>query len=315
MRALVISDGGLTIATRPAPKPSGRSVLVRVAAAGINTADLAQVAGWYPAPPGSPPDIPGLEFAGVVVERGPDVGRVDVGDRVMALVGGGAQAELALVDERHLLPVPATLPWPAAGGFMEAFATAHDALFSQGALQANERVLIQGAAGGVGVAAVQLAVAAGAEVVATARTRRTHDRLAALGATVAPLDDPAVLGPYDVILELIGGEGFGRDVTMLARRGRLLVIGSPAGSRAEVDFGQLMMRYASIHASTLRSRSAEEKEQVVAALERTVLPLLVDGRLKVPVHAAYRLEDAIDAYQGFARPGKFGKFVLTTAAA
>jgi NADPH2:quinone reductase len=195
---------------------------------------------------------------------------------------------------------------------MEAFATAHDALFAQGVLTAGERVLVQGAAGGVGIAAVQLAVSAGAEVVATARASSTHERLASLGATVALPDGIAAYGAFDVILELVGGENFGQDVELLARRGRLLAIGTGGGSRSEIDFTQLMLRHATILGSTLRSRSDDEKAQLVASLGETVLPLL--GGLQVPLHAVYGLEQADEAYDCFARGGKLGKIVLTMPA-
>ncbi len=311
MRALVIADGRLAVEERPAPTPPPGALLVAVEAAGLNRADLAQLAGHYPAPPGAPADIPGLEFAGTVVARGDGATRYAEGARVMALVAGGGQADLAVVDERHVLPVPDAIAWEEAGGFMEAFATAHDALHSQGALQAGERLLVQGAAGGVGVAGVQLGVAAGARVVATARSPASHERLEAFGASVvapAGLEDA---GPYDVILELVGGDNLARDVELLAPHGRLVVIGTGAGARAEIDFMRLMARRASVRGSTLRARSADDKADVVAALGETALRLLAAGTLSVPVHETFALDDAPAAYESFAAGGKFGKLVLT----
>ena len=182
MHAVVIDEGRLCWQERPDPQTGDHELLVAVRAAGVNSADLAQRAGRYPAPPGWPPDIPGLEMAGEVVSVGRLVTRFAPGDRVMALVGGGAQATLATVDEAHALPAPDGLSWPEAGGFMEAFATAFDALFGQARLALGERALITGAAGGVGCAGVQLAALAGARVVASVRDRAQHDAVAALGA-------------------------------------------------------------------------------------------------------------------------------------
>jgi NADPH:quinone reductase-like Zn-dependent oxidoreductase len=292
MRAAVIHEGRVDLRERPEPTPAAGQILVHVCAAGVNNADLAQRAGRYPAPPGAPPDIPGLECAGLT----------DDGRRVMALLGGGGQAEVVAVDERHVLDVPASLDWPQAGGFMEAFATAHDALFTQAGLQAGERLLVNGAAGGVGVAGVQLGVAAGARV--TASARHHHDELRALGAATE------VEGEYDVILELVGGDNLARNLELLALRGRVAVIGMGAGSRAELDFGLLMRKRGRIHSSTLRARSADEKAEVVRRLAGAL-----DADLQVPVEATFPLERAQDAYERFAAGGKFGKIVLTASPA
>lgn len=284
MRAAVVRNGRIEVEERPDPEGQ---LLIRVRAAGINAADLAQAAGRYPAPPGSPPDIPGLECAG----------ETDDGRRVMALLGGGGQAELVAVDERHVLPVPEHLTWEQAGGFMEAFCTAHDALFTQAGLQAGERLLVNGASGGVGVAAVQLGVAAGAEV--TANARHHHAELHELGA------DTEVDGEYDAILELVGGDNLRTNLERLASRGRVAVIGTGAGARVEVDFGLLMRRRGRIHGSVLRARSADEKAEVVRRLAEAPL-----DRFTVPVEATFPLADAQHAYERFAQPGKFGKIVL-----
>jgi NADPH:quinone reductase len=293
MKAAVIRNGRLEIEERPDPVARDGELLIRVRAAGINRADLLQAAGGYPPPAGIVADIPGLECAGEVVATG---------ERVMALLGGGGQAELVVVPARHTLPVPERVEWPAAGGFMEAFATAHDALFTQAGLGSGERLLVNGAAGGVGLAAVQLGVASGAEVTGTARAN--VDRVAALGANVE------VDGEYDVILELVGGDNLTADVQRLARGGRMIVIGTGAGSKAEIDFGRLMQRRARIQSSTLRSRTTEEKAQVVDGLRRDVLPLLASERITVPVHETFPLADAQKAYEAFAAGGKFGKLVL-----
>src|ERR687886_1252393 len=149
MRAATIRDGAVQVEDRPDPQPGAGEVLIRVRAAGINGADILQRAGGYPAPPGSPPDIPGLELAGEVVARGPGADRFAEGDRVMAIVGGGGQAELAIVHERAAMPVPDALDWPQAGGFPEVFTTAHDAIFTQAELEPGEHLLVHGGAGGV----------------------------------------------------------------------------------------------------------------------------------------------------------------------
>jgi NADPH2:quinone reductase len=295
MRAVVIEAGRLVVAERPEPVPGAGEVLIRVRAAGINNADLLQAAGRYPPPPGVPPDMPGLECAGELV---------GTGERVMALLPGAGQAEFVAVDERHVLPVPEGVDWPAAGGFMEAFATAHDALFTQSELRSGERVLVNGASGGVGTAAVQLGIALGAEVTGTARRAESRDLVRGLGADTEPE------GEYDVILELVGGELLTRDVEQLARHGRLAVIGTGAGARAQVDFGLLMHKRAQIHGSTLRSRSAEEKALVVARLGEHALPLLAAGCVAVQVQEVFPLDQAQAAYSVFAAGGKFGKLVL-----
>ena len=303
----MVDNGAVLVREVPDPQPAPGQVLVRIRAAGVNGADLAQRAGRYPAPPGAPRDIPGLELAGEVVEPG-GATRFRTGDRVMALVGGGGQAELAAVHSRLLAPVPDAFDWPQAGGFVEVFATAYDALFTQAKLAMGERLLVRGAAGGVGVAAVQLGVACGASVTGVVRRDEHRRRIRDLGA------DTDERGEYDVILELVGGDNLARDVELLAARGRLLVIGVGAGARATVDFARLMQRRARISASTLRARPLEEKALVVRALERHVLPLVEAGRIAVPVHATYPLEQAQQAYDAFAAGGKFGKLVLLPGA-
>src|SRR5919202_4979419 len=241
MRAVTIDGTRLRGADRPDPEPGRGELLVRVAAAGVNGADLHQRAGFYPAPPGSPADIPGLELAGEVAAVGPDVLRFGVGDRVMAVVGGGGQAELAVVHERLAMPVPDGLGWPQAGGFPEVVTTAHDALFTQCGLGLGDRLLVHGAAGGVGTAAVQLGAAAGARVTATVRRQELRDGVQALGAN--EVLDPEGFeehGPFDVILELVGAPNLPADVQALGTGGRIVVIGVGAGAKAEVNLLALM---------------------------------------------------------------------------
>lgn len=310
MHAATIVDGRLEWREHPDPEPGAGEVLVRVRAAGLNGADRIQVMGLYPPPPGSPVDIPGLELAGEVAAVGPGVVRWTVGDRVMAVVGGGGQAELAVVHERHLLPVPDGLRWEEAGGFPEVFTTAHDALFTQCGLAMGERVCVHGAAGGVGSAAVQLAVAAGASVVATVRNPDLRAEVARLGAEAVDPEGFGEHGPFDVVLELVGAPNMPANLKALATGGRISVIGIGAGARAEISLNDVMTRRARILGSTLRARSLEDKADAARRIERHVLPLLADGRIRVPVAATYPLAEAAVAYDHFAAGGKLGKIVL-----
>jgi NADPH:quinone reductase len=310
MHAATIVDGAVAWREHDDPVPGAGEVLVAVRAAGINAADLLQVAGFYPAPPGSPPDIAGLEAAGEVVAVGPGVTRFGPGDRVMAVVGGGGHAERLVVHERAALPVPDGLPWDQAGGFPEAFTTAHDALFTQAGLGMGERVCVHGAAGGVGTAGVQLAVAAGATVVATVRNPDLRDAVAAFGATAVAPDGFGAHGPFDVVLELIGGPNLDADVQALRPGGRILVIGVGGGARAEVDLLGLMAARGRIHGSTLRARPLEGKAAAARAVERHVLPLLAAGRVRVPVAETAPMGEAAAAYDRFRAGGKLGKIVL-----
>jgi NADPH:quinone reductase len=312
VRAVTIRDGRLVVADRPDPEPGGGELLVRVAAAGINGADLSQLRGFYPAPPGSPADVPGLELAGETAAVGPGVLRFRPGDRVMSLVGGGGQAELAVVHERIAMPVPSRLGWPEAGGFPEVVTTAHDALFTQCGLGLGDRVLVHGAAGGVGTAAVQLAAAAGARVVASVRNRDHHAAVAALGAErVVEPAEVADAGPFDVVLELVGAPNFPVDLDVLADGGRIMVIGAGAGARAELDLRRLMTARGRVLASHLRGRSLEQKADAARRVEAQALPLVAAGRLRIPVEASFPLEAAQEAYDRFAAGGKLGKVVLT----
>lgn len=316
MRAVTIVDQRVTVAEHPDPTPGTGEVLVRVRAAGINGADPLQVRGLYPAPAGSPADIPGMELAGEVVGLGPVASRFKVGEAVVAVLGGGAQAELAVVHERLLMPMPVRLSWPEAGGCPETFTTAHDALFTQAGLRAGERLLVTGAAGGVGTAAVQLAHAAGARVCASVRAEALRADLARLGAdTVVAPGDEAGHGPFDVVLELVGAPNLAADLEALATRGRIVVIGIGAGSRAELDLRALMGRRAAVMGSTLRARSLEEKALCARRLEAEVLPGLGSGALRVPVAAVFAMEEVARAYERFLAGEKLGKVVLEMTAA
>ncbi len=310
MRAATIRDGEILIEEHPDPRPGKDEVLVRVRAAGINGADMMQRRGLYPAPPGWPADIPGLEIAGEIVENGPGASRFEPGDRVMAIVGGGGQAELAVLHERMLMPVPERLDWPQAGGFPEVFATAHDALFPQAGLQPGERLLVHSGAGGVGTAAIQLGVATGARVTATVRNPDNREQVAAFGATVIEPDGFERHGPFDAILELVGAPNLDANVDALATNGRVVVIGIAAGAKGELNLAKLMYKRGRVMASTMRARPLEEKALMTRRLERHVLPLVASGAIRVPVAETFSLDDAAAAYERFAAGGKLGKLVL-----
>ncbi|WP_354699983.1 Phthiocerol synthesis polyketide synthase type I PpsC [Paraconexibacter sp. AEG42_29] len=311
MNAATIKDDAVAVAEHPDPVPGHGEVLVRVRAAGLNGADILQRKGAYPAPPGSPKDIPGLELAGEVADLGPGATRFQAGDRVMAIVGGGGQGELCVVHERQLMPVPDVLDWPAAGGTAEVFTTAYDALFTQCGLAAGERLLVHGAAGGVGTAAVQLGRATGAHVTATVRREEARDAVKALGADA--VIDPADFveaGPFDVVLELVGAPNIPGNLKALNTGGRIVVIGVGAGPKAEVNLLALMGKRASLRASTLRARPLEEKAATARLMERHVLPLLAAGTIQVPVAKTFPLAKVHDAYEAFVAGGKVGKIVL-----
>jgi NADPH2:quinone reductase len=310
MRAVTIRDKQIVVEEHPGPTPGDGEVLVRVRAAGLNGADIHQLRGGYPAPPGSPPDIPGLELAGEVAARGPGAGRFSEGDRVMGIVGGGGQAELAVVHERVLMEVPESLSWVEAGGVPEVFTTAHDAVFTQAGLQMGERLLVHGGAGGVGTAAIQLGHATGARVTATVRNPGHHAAVAELGANVIDPEGFAEHGPYDVILELVGAVNLGENLKSLEAGGRLAVIGMGAGATGEINLGLLLMKRARIHGSTLRARPLEQKALTARGMERSVLPLLAAGDVRVLISETFPLERAAEAYERFQAGGKLGKIIL-----
>jgi NADPH:quinone reductase len=310
MRAATIRDGSIAVEEHPDPVPGDSDLLVRVHGAGLNGADILQLKGRYPPPPGAPQDIPGLELAGEVVECGPGVQRFEPGDRVMSIVAGGGQAELAVVHERTAMPVPEELGWDAAGGVPEVFTTAHDALFTQAGLRTGERLLVHGAAGGVGMAAVQLGQMAGARVTATVRNPENRARIDALDVHAIDPEGFEEHGPFDVILELVGAPNMPGNVASLAIGGRIAVIGVGAGAKAELPLQVLMSKRARIHASTLRARPLEDKAATARCVERSVLPGFVTGDLVVPVAATYPLDAVADAYERFEAGGKLGKIVL-----
>ncbi len=316
MRAVVFTGAGgnevVSLEERPDPQPGPEDVVVRVAFAGLNPADLVQRAGNYPAPPGSPPDVPGLEVAGAVERCGERVSAWRIGDRVFGLVGGGGLADRVLVHERCVTGVPEALDEQGAAAVPEAFITAHDAAFSQAGLRPGETMVVHGASGGVGTAAVQLGVVAGARVVAVVRSPEAEEAVAALGAeTVSEDAFPAGLPRgADVILELVGGLHFPANLEALASRGRIVIVSVAGGNAIELPLLALMQKRAAIRGTVLRSRPLEEKAAAVRAFEREVVPGLALGRLRPVVDSVYPADEARGAFDRLEGRGKLGKVLI-----
>jgi NADPH2:quinone reductase len=298
----------MSVGERPDPVPLPSEVLVRATHAALNPADLVQRAGHYPAPPGSPADIPGLEVAGTVVACGEAVTAWRAGDRVFGLVGGGGLADTVAVHERHVARIPDELTDREAAAVPEAFITAHDALFTRAGLTLGETLLVNGASGGVGTAAVQLGVTGGVRVLANARSHR--EALADLGA------EPCVLSEVrgaDVVLELIGAANIPASLEALAVRGRIVVVGTGAGADTELSLRALMGKRASLMGTVLRARPLEEKAAAVQAFARTVVPHLAAGRARPVIDRVFPIAEAAAALDYLAAPGKLGKVLLETA--
>ena len=313
MKSVVIDNGSLTLSDRDTPTPGAGDVLSAVHAAGLNAADLMQRLGLYPAPAGWPQDIPGLELAGEVIAIGEGVDQSLLNKRVCAIVGGGAQSSHCVVPAEHLTLIPENVSYEEAGGFAEAFTTAFDALVRQGKMIANDRVLISGASGGVGTAAIQIAHALGAHVIAVTRTNEHHEQLKKLGASqTITIEEVASIERVNVVLELVGAAHLNAAQHVLAPHARIVVIGvGGGGSTAELNLLNFMGTRATLTGSTLRARSREEKAEVIAHVNQVLLPLWQNGELKVHVNKTYSLEDAGVAYDFFSERGKFGKVILS----
>lgn len=332
MRAVTVTEGRLEVVERPVPEPVGDEVLVRVQGAGLNRADLLQRAGRYPAPPGVPADIPGLEFCGVVEATGPGAAGATgtglaAGDRVFGIVGGGAQAEYLRVPAAHCARVPEGLELVAMGGVPEAFVTAHDALVTQASFTRGEWALIDAVGSGVGTAGVQLVKALGGRVVGTARTPEKLDRCRALGLDhgIVPrvrddgsLDVDALAFAVieatgegaNVTLDLIGGSYVEASIGAAAVLGRIVLIGALAGGRATLPLMAVMGKRLRILGTVLRARSAEEKALATTAFARDVVPLLASAAVAPVVDAVFPIEAAEEAYQLLASDTTFGKIIL-----
>ena len=330
MRAVVIvSHGGVEgLEVREVARPHAPSadrVLVRVRAASLNRADVLQRKGFYPAPAGAPQDVPGLEFAGEVVETGDEARAWRVGQRVFGITGGGAQAEYVVVPESTLAEIPSNLDWHEAAAVPEAFITAHDALFTQARLEMGERVAVHAAGSGVGLAAVQLARACGARVFGTSRTAEKLERARALGLDEAIVvgDDPMVFAKavreltggagVQVILDLVGGPYLQANLEALAARGRLMLVGTTAGASAALNFGVVMMKRLRIFGTVLRARSVEEKAEATRRFVAHVVPLLERGTVRPVIDKVYSMDEVREAHERLESNASFGKIVLKIA--
>jgi putative PIG3 family NAD(P)H quinone oxidoreductase len=323
--AIIVKAGGpeaLEVRESARPEPAGDQVLVRVRASGLNRADLLQRAGRYPAPPGAPADVPGIEFAGEVAGLGPAARAWREGQRVFGICGGGAHAEYVLAHERALAEVPPGLDWVEAAAVPEVFITAHDALWVQAGLRPAERVLVHAVGSGVGLAAVQLARAIGAVPYGTARTPAKVERAREYGLEegITVRDDLSAIGTavgrwtgaqgVEVALDLVGGPYVRASVDALAARGRLLLVGTVAGGRAELELGKILGKRLRIVGTVLRARPLEEKILATRAFAAEVVPLLADGRLRPVVDSVFDLEGIREAHVRLESNETFGKVVL-----
>lgn len=325
MKSIVITKPGgpevLAIEERPVPEPGPGEIRVRVQASALNRADLLQRRGSYPAPPGAPADVPGLEYAGEVDAIGQGAGLWAVGNRVMGIVGGGGHAEYVVVHERAAIRIPQNLSVDEAAAVPEAFLTAYDALFRQLDLKVGERVLIHAVGSGVGTAALQLARAAGAITLGTSRTADKLARAAELGLEVgidtsredlAEAVNQATYGSgVHAVLDLVGGTLLEASLRVLALRGRAIVVGTTGGSKAEIDLGLLLRRRIHLLGTVLRSRPPEEKIALAREFSSSVLPLLSSGRIRPVVDSAFTFADIRKAHERMESNATFGKIVLT----
>ncbi|HEU4698721.1 MAG TPA: NAD(P)H-quinone oxidoreductase [Gemmatimonadales bacterium] len=322
MRAVVYAGAGgpevVTLGQVPKPAAGPEQIRVRVHAAGLNRADLLQRRGHYPAPHGWPTDIPGLEYAGEVEAVHPGVTRWRPGDRVMGLVGGGAQAEYVVVHQDEALAVPEQLSWAEAAAIPEAFLTAYDALVVRGELAAGERVLIHAVGSGLGTAAVQIARHLGATVLGTSRSAEKLVRALVYGldhgidtgAGRAPFRE-AIREPVDVVLDVLGGPAFADNLAVLAPGGRLVLLGFLAGSRTEADLGPLLRKRLQVIGTVMRTRTLEERVPLVQAFAREMLPLFGAGILRPVLECVYPMADLAEAHVALERNATFGKVVAT----
>lgn len=325
MRAAVITEPGgpdvLKVLEVDDPVPGPEDVLVDVKASALNRADMLQREGGYPAPPGSPDDIPGLEFAGVVLEAGDRVIGMVKGERVFGLLGGGGYASRTVTHHRMAVPIPDGWDFVQAAATPEVYFTAYDALFNRGNLQMGEKVLVHAAGSGVGTAAVQLAHHAGAFVYGTAGSAEKLAGAAKLGMDVGinyhDQDFAAVVKEHtdgagvDVLIDFIGGPYWDQNIASMAVLGRLVEVGLMGGSRVEVDLGRLMGKRLQVTGTGLRGRSLEEKLAVTAQFKRHVLPHLASGSMKPIVDRTFPLEEVTEAHRYMETNANFGKIVLT----
>jgi putative PIG3 family NAD(P)H quinone oxidoreductase len=325
----IVSHGGvegLDVREVESPaNPTADRVRVRVRAAALNRADVLQRLGHYPAPPGFLADIPGIEFAGEVESVGDEVSLWKPGQRVFGIIGGGAQAEFLVTPENQLAEVPANLDWVSAAAVPEAFITAHDALFTQADLRIAESVLVHAAGSGVGIAAVQLGRAAGANTFGTSRTADKLERAKTYGLSggLVIKDDPFVLVDavhewtggqgINVILDLVGAKYLDASLSVLAPRGRMMLVGTTSGSKAILDFARVMSKRAKIVGTILRARSPEEKAVATRLFGAHVVPLLASGQVRPVIDSVYQLNQVREAHTRMESNESFGKIVLVIA--
>ena len=318
MRCVVFNGVGgpevVAVEDRPDPSPGKFEVVIAPAFAGINPADVLQREGRHPVPPGWPADVPGMEVAGNVVEIGDAVTAFKVGDRAFGLVGGGGLATRVVAAERELARVPDSLDDAHAAAVPEVFLTAFDALVLQAGLSAGDTVLVNGASGGVGTAAVQIARVLGARVVASVRTEQHRPAVSALGAEAMGADDAFArvkeLGGADVILELVGGPHMAGNIDALARSGRLVLVAAKPGEEATIVLRDLMTKRAHLMGTTLRTRPPEQKAQLTQAFAARIVPYLAAGTIRPVVDRTFPLEQIGDALDAVRAPGKLGKLLL-----
>jgi putative PIG3 family NAD(P)H quinone oxidoreductase len=326
MRAVVVTRPGgpevLELQERPTPKPGPGQLLVRVHSSALNRADLLQREGRYPAPPGAPADIPGLEFAGEVAALGNGVDSWKIGSRVFGITAGGGHAEFLVVDAECAAPVPDQLSWTDAGALPEAFITAHDALVTQAQVASGERVLIHAVGSGVGLAATQVARAWKAIPYGTARTADKIERARTLGledGMVVAGDPEAIVAQVEqwtggkgmsVVLDLVGGDYVGANIRAASLKGRIMIIGTVAGRTASIPVGMVLGKRLKLLGTMLRSRSVEEKREVTAAFTRDIVPLIASGALRPTTDSVFDLADIAKAHERLAGDATFGKVVL-----
>ena len=320
MKAIVIEGGkgppeALKLGEIETPTPGPGQILIRVEAAGVNRPDVIQRLGFYPPPPGAS-DILGLEVAGEVVDG---AGRWKAGDRVCALLGGGGYAEYAVCDARHALPIPKGLSAVEAAGLPETVFTVYANVFEGGSLKAGETLLVHGATSGIGVTAIQMAKAAGAKVIATSRGREKADQALKLGADIsidATAEDFEALakeaGGVDVVLDMVGGGYFAKNLAALKTGGRIVYIASLGGGTVELPIGAMMMKRATITGSTLRPRHPDEKARLAAEVERVVWPWVQAGKVRTVIDHTFPLAEAGKAHALLDSP-HLGKVVLTVS--
>lgn len=324
VRAVTISQPGgpevLAWTEVPDPEPGPTEVLIDVVAAGVNRADLLQRQGHYPPPPGAP-EYPGMEVSGTIASVGKSVTGWNSGDRVCALLGGGGYAEKAIADQDHLLPVPDNIDLIDAAGLPEVACTVWSNVFDVAQLQPLEVLLVHGGGSGIGTFAIQLADAHGSRVITTARTEK-HPKLRDLGADlcidytaedfVTATHNATAGRGADVILDIMGGAYLPRNVKALAPGGRLVVIGLQGGNRGELDLGALLAKRASVAATALRSRSAQDKARIIAGVRQHVWPLVESGVVRPVIDTRVPMAEAADAHERMAAGDHIGKILLTT---